>query len=344
MALNLYSSYDDITNYFKNQYAADLQAAKDKSNELYKGKYDTTKGLYESQINELGAQYVDLERQNAIQKFINEREVAETNANLGLTDSGLNRTQQTAIQLSHANNSAKYARERQAMENSLVREMTAALAKIESDRLQAEYSIDQDYSGRVASSAQEVYKANQEAITKQTEKAANTYHGLSKSDYDKVTTALNSGDLFTADRILSAELASEEDKYWWSVLFNIAEDNIGFYNYTNKKTDDGKLIFTNNLGTVEVEEGRNPYTNAFNANGASDDTSRAYTAYGAFDNGYQPKGVFYQGVDFGEIKWDKTAGDEGYTTITGKKQKVWKTPDKQRWYWDGKKNMYLPFG
>jgi hypothetical protein len=217
MAINTYSSYDEITNYFKNQSAADRQAAKDKSNELYKGKYDTTKGLYESKISDLGVQFADNERLNDIQKFINEREVAETNANLGLTDSGLNRTQQTAIQISHTNNAAKYAREKQAMENSLVREMTAYLAEIESDRLQAEYNIDQQFDSDIASSAQSVYKANQDAITKQTEKAASLNHGLNSTQINKLMGYISDKDYVSAERYLDifADALSDEDAYYW---------------------------------------------------------------------------------------------------------------------------------
>lgn len=50
-----------------------------------------------------------------VQKLINERQVAERMANLGMTDSGLNRTQQTAVQLSHSNsvNRAMVARQKQ---------------------------------------------------------------------------------------------------------------------------------------------------------------------------------------------------------------------------------------
>lgn len=52
---------------------------------------------YNYRIAEAEKAYDDSYRENAIQKLINERQVAESMANMGLTDSGLNRTQQTAV-------------------------------------------------------------------------------------------------------------------------------------------------------------------------------------------------------------------------------------------------------
>ena len=55
------------------------------------------------EIDDTKSSYDDLYQENAVQKIVNEREISENMANLGLTDSGLDRTQQTAVQLSYAN-------------------------------------------------------------------------------------------------------------------------------------------------------------------------------------------------------------------------------------------------
>lgn len=58
---------------------------------------------YQSQIEQLPGQYQKLYDANAVQELVNRRQVQETMSNMGLTDSGLNRTQQTAIALQRGN-------------------------------------------------------------------------------------------------------------------------------------------------------------------------------------------------------------------------------------------------
>lgn len=58
---------------------------------------------YQTQIEQLPSQYQKLYDTNAVQELINRRQVQETMANMGLTDSGLNRTQQTAIAIQRGN-------------------------------------------------------------------------------------------------------------------------------------------------------------------------------------------------------------------------------------------------
>jgi hypothetical protein len=53
----------------------------------------------EEQKKETAASYEERYSQNAVQQLVNERYLQERMANLGLTDSGLNRTQMTALQL-----------------------------------------------------------------------------------------------------------------------------------------------------------------------------------------------------------------------------------------------------
>ncbi len=62
---------------------------------------------------ETEASYEGLINTQNVQRLINEKKVAETMANLGLSDSGLNRTQQTAVQLSHSNAVAQLQLQRQ---------------------------------------------------------------------------------------------------------------------------------------------------------------------------------------------------------------------------------------
>lgn len=77
------------------QMKADIAA----SGKVYDTQRRQTQDTYDRQIKDTNNSYEDMYRENAVQKLINEREIAEDMANSGLTDSGLNRTQQTAVQL-----------------------------------------------------------------------------------------------------------------------------------------------------------------------------------------------------------------------------------------------------
>ena len=89
-------SYDEILKEIeettKTQKEADI-AASDQMNDAQK---QTVSDSYNTQIQEAKSAYQNQLDENAVQKLIHERQIAENMANLGLIDSGLNRTQQTA--------------------------------------------------------------------------------------------------------------------------------------------------------------------------------------------------------------------------------------------------------
>ncbi len=58
---------------------------------------------YETRMEQLPEEYRKQYDYNAVEELVRQKQVAETMANLGLTDSGLNRTQQTAIAVSRGN-------------------------------------------------------------------------------------------------------------------------------------------------------------------------------------------------------------------------------------------------
>lgn len=76
-----------------------------------------------SQVNEqkaaLPQQYQQYFDTNAVQNLINQRQLEERMANLGLTDSGLNRTQMTALAIQKQNTDAAYNQKKQQAINTL---------------------------------------------------------------------------------------------------------------------------------------------------------------------------------------------------------------------------------
>ena len=106
---------------------------------------------YNAAIDKARKQYAEQENLIDAQKYINERQIAEQMDNLGLTDSGLNRTQQTAVQLSATNSRNKIARQRQEAVDALILEMNSKLTDLETQRLQNEQSIRNSYEQAAAS-------------------------------------------------------------------------------------------------------------------------------------------------------------------------------------------------
>ena len=73
---------------------------------------------YKTQMEQLPSQYQSLFDANAVQELVGRRQVQEAMANMGLTDSGLNRTQQTAlsVQRGNADASVRLAQQQKAQE------------------------------------------------------------------------------------------------------------------------------------------------------------------------------------------------------------------------------------
>lgn len=158
-------SYDDIVKRNKKLYKSELTSALADNDKLYGSQADSANNTYDAQVGEANKAYEDSYRENAIQKLINERQVAESMANLGLTNSGLNRTQQTAVQLSYANNKANIDRQKQSQIDALELARTQSLDSIEQNRLASAASINDNWVQRVNSLASDEYKTNVEAET-----------------------------------------------------------------------------------------------------------------------------------------------------------------------------------
>ena len=88
---------------------------------------------------------------------------------MGLSDSGLNRTQQTAVQLSYANNRSGIERQKQAQLDTFAQNLAAELSSIRQNKISDIAAIDKEYDSLVDSSTQAAYKVYQEEETKRIE-------------------------------------------------------------------------------------------------------------------------------------------------------------------------------
>lgn len=117
-----------------NQLINDIQAAIDKTTAA------STKP-YETQMEQLPDTYRKLFDANAVQELVGRRQVQEAMANMGLTDSGLNRTQQTALSVQRGNADAAARLEQQQKTQELQDQIAALIASGEAQKQQQAASI-----------------------------------------------------------------------------------------------------------------------------------------------------------------------------------------------------------
>ena len=315
-------TYDEWLKKVQEQGAAALQSSIDSSNSVYAQQKQDTQTAYDKAITDTEKSYTDAYRENAVQKLVNERQIAENMANLGLTDSGLNRTQQTAAQLSYANQKGAIDRQKQSAVDTLTSELAAAISSIEQNRATAEQSLRDTAQRNWEAQAVNLYNKQEEEIT-----------ARNKALLEAET-----------ERIKAAQKASASNVF--SVLKHSGYDfDTGKMQYY---TSNGKLISFaagknpyngNQNAVVTVEDGKVTVDKAWKknvlANPNASDITKAAATYGVFNNGYQPKGVYGYGKVSSAGKFDAVDGRTGVN--------VWVTKEQNGtnyWIWDGQKNMY----
>lgn len=312
------------------------------NNTIYDTNAQTISNTYNQQIKDTEDDYEDAHRENAVQTKINEHYIAEEMANMGLSNSGLNRTQITANQLSYANNKAKLDRQRQSMVDSLTLEMTNKLAENENSRLSSEQSIrdtDSQYRDSLATSEYntrveadtEKYKAEQERLDNEAKYKYDYDLAVKKANIQAQTEITKAG--ITAQNSNSYIIKQDGATLSHDFTGSLEENGISIiYN------EDTTTYIDNNSGKqTTVPKSVNPYTGDNNATGTGD-TAKAWTEYGYFDHGYQPKGVVFEGEYYGYVL--KSVGTD---VIHGKRVNIHLTKDGSLWIWDDRQNCYLRY-
>lgn len=278
-------------------YKSWLEKTKSQINKTYDAQKELTENSYNQAINRAGTNYESAYRENEVDRIFNEKKIAEINANLGLTNSGLNRTQQTAVQLSHANRNYEISKARRKAIEDLDLEKTGKLTEIENSRQSALYDADMSYEEKVA--AEEAAKAQAQAAQ-------------------------------AAAAAKAAEEAANQKYVYWH---RAGQDENGYYVYLDTAT--GK--------TKALPKGINPYTGTPTANPGEFDTW----------NGYQPKGVVFNGTEYGNKKENtfkaNSLGIEKQD-YQGHKKTVWETKKyvtvdgttTNLWIWDDYDDCYWP--
>ena len=298
------SRLTELYDIYKKQGTAQRDADVAASDKMYDTQRRQTQDTYDRQIKETNNSYEDMYRENAVQKLINEREIAEDMANSGLTDSGLNRTQQTAVQLSYANGKNKIDVNRQKAVDTLAASLADAISSIDANKLSAAEKIRSSYENSWNSAAQSTYAKELEEQTKQVEASIKAQkEQIAEQQKANYIIQTNGG---TLRRSFTGSLKD----------INVSV----IYDKTNKTT----TYIDNNSGKkTTVASSVNPYT--------GNDNSELIEEFGAFDNGYQPRGVRGHG---------KLLRSVGRDTINGNMQNIFEAADASLWIWDGSINEY----
>lgn len=131
-------------------FSALAEEEKKKVNQIFNKQKEQINANANASIADAERSYDEQQRAIAVQKLINERKVAESMANLGLTDSGLNRTQQTAIQLSAANAGYNLNRQKQQAIDKIKLQRDNDISTVEQKRLASDIDIDNTYASMEA--------------------------------------------------------------------------------------------------------------------------------------------------------------------------------------------------
>ena len=315
-------SFEEYEKELKKSYAPQEAAAIAANEQKYATEKKLTTDTYNRQIDETSKSYEDLYDENAVQRLVNEREVAENMANLGLTDSGLNRTQQTAVQLSYANSKNKIDVTRQKAIDTLTAQLADAITKLDIEQNDNAASIKSNYAALASSGAQDMYN---NAVQEETKRIQADYdYRLSmykeqQKAYEKQQAAY--------EKQLQAQ---KEASY-------IIKTNGGTLrrDYTGSLKDNGVSVIYNGDTTTYIDNNSgkkttiasniNPYTGTVNPD----------TANGTWDNGYQPDNIKKE-----KLKAAKdTDGNKATAIVNGREQTIFKCSSGY-YLWHGAENKY----
>lgn len=127
------SQYEDL----KRRNTENTEAYKNSVSAVYDQQADIYRKQAESDMDTTSENYKGLYDRSALQQLVNERELKQRQASLGLTDSGLTKSQLTAIQVSRGNTDANIDRQKQAAIDSINQQLDAYIAQVEMNRSNA---------------------------------------------------------------------------------------------------------------------------------------------------------------------------------------------------------------
>lgn len=144
---------------------------------------------YKRSIDEAGDAYAPLYSEASVQKYINEKQIAENMANLGLADSGVKDLYREGIGNTYLNTEGRLNFSRQKDISSLSAELSDAVADIENQRALKKREINSRYDSLINQTAEAKYKQaaaeeEQRRINKELEKQTIENNKLKQKEFE----------------------------------------------------------------------------------------------------------------------------------------------------------------
>lgn len=304
------------------------------NNELYKNSEKKIREAYNTQIKDSLDNYEDEYRENAVQSKINEFYVAEEMANMGLTDSGFNRSQITANKLLYSNQKAKISKQRQSMVDKLTSEMNSYIAENENSRLSREAELKNTDSQYRDSLAVNEYNSR---ITADAEKyAAEKEIEYIKEQNEAAKEAEEAAYIIKKEPNEAAYIIkTNKGALSYDYTGSLKSNGVSVYYTTDSKGNAITRYVDDNSGKVtEIASNTNPYTFTVNKD----------VAKGVFSNGYQPNNI--DGKKLVDTGKTIEVIDKNEKSL-GRKQKIfsittgWGKRKITKYYtWNGAENVY----
>jgi hypothetical protein len=154
------------------------------------------KSNYSKQITDTTDEYEGLFRKNDVQKYINSRALERRAAEMGYTDSGLSRMQQTANQLSHANQNSEYVRQKQKAVDTLTAAMLSETSEVDTKLNSSISDIETAYEKSAIEQGTSAYNSD---LDRENEFAIAKYESDNKKEVDLAKAAVNKTNADTAN-------------------------------------------------------------------------------------------------------------------------------------------------
>ena len=181
---------------------------------------------HNADVADTNESYENAFKQNEVQRLLNERYIERKAAEMGLTDSGMNRTQQTAVQLSYANQKGTLTTQRQKAIDTLAATLRANMsslnsekaAKISAEEITRDNTIAQnnaDLNTWASEQATTAWNAEQDRIEEQGKAAAtdkdNLIKNLNNSEISEISKRLYLEDYISKHGADAAAVALVKD-------------------------------------------------------------------------------------------------------------------------------------
>ena len=278
------------------------------SDKIYDAQVADVNASYKRAIDNAKTEYESEHERNTVSRRIAEKKIAEHNANLGLTDSGLSRMQLTAAEVSANNRAGKIELARRQTVDGMEAKLAEAVSAILINKEAARGSIGQNYDALAANNAAKEYEANANAQAQMYKAAVSGSRRYSGSVPNKDTVPEKTGLITVDGGLVSRDYLGKLADNGVGVFYDAASGTATYVdNNTGKKT------------TMDMHV--NPYRGG---------QPHKDIRYGFFENTpYQPD----------NISGDKLKKSGDTFTYYGNTQNVW-TVNGKYYIWDTTINDY----